>query len=105
MCPRKGALRWGRVDARHRSPVVGGDVTGRPALEVSEGVMMETGPYLGLPLGIETFNSSLKAGLPWGREHGHDLQGETEPDDTAHRIRVLMGPLKARIVVELDKGR
>src|SRR5215216_6435519 len=60
--------RWGRVDARQRSPVVGGDVTGRPALEVSEGVMMETGPYLGLPLGIETFNSSLKAGLPWGRE-------------------------------------
>jgi hypothetical protein len=75
--------RWGRVDASHRSPVVGGEVTGRPAWEIREGVVMETGPYLGLPLGIEAFNGGLKAGLPRGHEHRDDLEGETEPDDPA----------------------
>jgi hypothetical protein len=61
--------------------VVGGEVAARSSLEVSEGVVMESGLYLGLPLGFETFHSGLKASRPWGREHRHDLEGETEPAD------------------------
>jgi hypothetical protein len=101
----KRAPGWGRLDASHGSPVVGGEVTGGPGLEVREGVVMETRPHLGLPLGIEPFDGGLKARLPRGSKDGHDLEGQTEPDDTSHGIGMLMVSLKAGIMIELGKRR
>lgn len=47
---------------------VGGDISGRPSLQNLEGVVMETLPDLGLPAGVEAFDSSLKAGFPGGEQ-------------------------------------
>jgi hypothetical protein len=94
---------WGRFDAGPGSPVVGGEIARRPALEIGEGVVMEPLPDLHLPLGIEPFDGGLKARLPRGREDGHDCEGQTQADHTAHRIGMLMGALKPGIVIELGK--
>jgi hypothetical protein len=71
----KRAPGWGRLEARSGSPVVSGEGPGRPGLEVHEGVVMETSPHFGLPLGIEPFDGGLKARLPWGYKDGHNRQG------------------------------
>ncbi len=68
-------------------------------------VVLEASPDLGLSLGIEAFNGGLKARLTWEHEDGHDLEGETGLDDTAHGSWMLMRPLKAGVVIERDKGR
>src|SRR5262245_23722863 len=72
-----------------------GDVAGRPALEIGQGIVMETSPDFGLPLGIESFDGSLKARLPWGRKDGHDIEGQTQTDDTAPRHRDADGGLES----------
>jgi hypothetical protein len=60
---------------------------------------------LGLPPAIERLDRPLEAMLPHGGEHGHDLQAQAESGHPPDRVPELMGPLEARVVVELGVGR
>src|SRR3989442_258510 len=67
--------------------------------------MMKPSPHLGLPTAVKIFHGGLKPGLPRRSKHGGDVQAQAETADAPHRIRELVRPLKARIVIELGVSR
>jgi len=90
----------GRGDASPGSPVVGGEIAGRPALEIGAGVVREPVPDLRLPRAMAPFAGGLKARLPRGCDDGHDREGQTQADHTAHGLGMLMGALTPGLVIE-----
>jgi hypothetical protein len=56
-------------------------------------------------VGIEPFDGGFKASLPWSCKDRHDLEGQTQADDTPHGIGVLIGASRARIILNLGQFR
>lgn len=62
-------------------------------------------PHLLLPEVIVTFDLGLKAGLPWRNEDWNDAKAQTQMYDAAEAVRMAVGALEARVVVELNELR
>ena len=103
----------GRKDASFRSGVrarsvttsSGGDIAFGTRLKFLESGGIEALDDLALPESVERFDGGLEAGLARRREDGSDAQSEAKADDASEGIGKIMGPLKARVVVELSVGR
>lgn len=90
------------LDPDGSTTATGGDEFRRSRLQGASRGMGEAGPDLGLPAAVEVFDGGLEASLPRRREDRDQVQGQTEADDTAERIGMLVGSLEDGIVVELD---
>src|SRR5690349_3089115 len=66
---------------------------------------MKALPDLGLPTGVEAFDSGLKAGFSWRSEDGSNAQAQTQADHPSQSVAKLVSSLETRVVIELGIGR
>jgi hypothetical protein len=99
----------GRESATSRRPVgaidvavtMRADIGLRASSQRCERSMVEPRPHLRLPAAVVALDEILKAMLARCREHGRDAKTEAQASDATKAVSVLMGALKARVVVEL----
>jgi len=84
--------------------VMGEDKAGGAAAELGVGGVVEAMPDFRLPEAIEGLDLVLKAVLAGWGEDGGDAQSQTEEGDGAEAIGMVMGAVKAQVVVELSVG-
>jgi len=65
---------------------------------------MEAGPHSTLPAPVEGFNRRLEARFAWGSKDGRDPEAQTQAHDATDHVAILVGSLKAGVVVELGIG-
>lgn len=96
--------RWRGTDARTAALGQGGHI----ALAIGhEGVHrgeVNAPPNLGLEEAVEVLDGVLQTQFPRGDEDRGDPQLEAQPADPAKNIRVLVGTLKAGVIVKLRKA-
>ena len=101
---RKRSSRGRRVDAGGSTSATGSEVARRLRLQGRERLVLEAGPDLGLPTPVEALDRGLEPVLLHGREDDADAQAQTQAHHAPDHVAVLVGPLEARVVVELGIG-
>lgn len=66
--------------------------------------VVEAFPDFGLPQVVEGLDLVLEAVLAWRGEDGGDAQGQAEEGDRAEAVGMVMGAVKAQVVIELSVG-
>lgn len=84
--------------------VMGEDKAGGAAAQLGGGGVVEALPDFILPEAVEGLDLVLKAVLAGRSEDGGDAQSQTEEGDGAEAVGVVMGAVKAQVVVELGVG-
>ena len=101
---REGRSWRGSVDSKSSTGTAGLDVLGGLDLEGEQRVVLEARPDLGLPAAVIAFDGGLEARLARRGKDRDDPESEAESDDAADGVGVLVGALKAGVVVELGIG-
>jgi hypothetical protein len=101
---RKQAPRGCRFDAQSGTLSVRGNVSTGLGLQLPERVEMKALPYLGLPTGIEAFDSSLETCFSRRSKNGGDAQAQTQPDHPSQGVAELVSTLETSVVIELGIG-
>lgn len=97
----QGAPDRGSLDSNRVPPPTLGEVCRVPGSQLLERRHPEPSPDLALPAPVERLDRSLEAALAGRREDRYNLDGQTEPDHGADRIRMTHATNEARCVVEL----
>jgi hypothetical protein len=84
--------------------VMSGDEAVGPVAELGPVGVVEAFPDFGLPQIVEGLDLVLEAMLAGWGEDGGDPQGQAEEGDGTEAIGMVMGTMKAQIVIELSVG-
>src|SRR6267142_224095 len=90
-----------RLDSHLEALAIGRHIPGRALLNRLERLVVESSPDLELPAPIVGLDGSLEAGLPRGREDGHDSQLQTQSGNSADHVGPVVRALESGVVVEL----
>lgn len=82
--------------------VMGGDETIRPVTQLGGAGVVEAFPDFSLPEVVVGFDLVLDSMFTGRSEDGDDAQGQAEERDGAKTVGMMMGTVKAEVVVELS---
>ena len=80
---------------------MGADIFRGMVIQLQQGCEFESLPDFRLPERVEALDGVLQAVFQGRGKHRHDSEGQTQSAHPAHGVDPLMGPLEARVIVEL----